>query len=132
MKAGGVVKMGLTGFPPTTFQALGAVQAVAPKVIAGGISGVVWRDFSPNNPTDTTSVLSGEDGYPQLHLSLVNSSGSTVGQHDHQPGRVVQLLAAWVPAPSTSASSVVQFHARFRRRRCRDFLVGRPIADAYR
>ena len=85
VKAGGVVKIGLTGFPPTTFQALGAVQAVAPKVVAGGISGLVWRDFSPNNPTDTTSVLSGEDGYPQLHLSLVNSSGSTVASTTTDP-----------------------------------------------
>ena len=33
------------------------------------VSGLVWRDFSPNNPTDTTSVLSGEDGYPQLCIS---------------------------------------------------------------
>jgi alpha-glucoside transport system permease protein len=85
VKAGGVVKMGLTGFPPTTFQALGAVQAVAPKVVAGGVSGLVWRDFSPNNPTDSTSVLSGEDGYPQLHLSLVNSSGSTVASTTTSP-----------------------------------------------
>lgn len=78
VKAGGTVEMGLTGFPPSTFQALGAVQAVAPKPVASGVSGLVWRDFSPNNPTNSTSVLSGEDGYPLLHLSLVNSSGSTV------------------------------------------------------
>ncbi len=46
---------------------------------------MVWRDFSPNNPTDATSVLSGEDGYPQLHLSLVNSSGSTVASTTTNP-----------------------------------------------
>ncbi len=39
---------------------------------------MVWRDFSPNNPSDTNSVLSGEDGYPLLHLALVNSQGATV------------------------------------------------------
>jgi alpha-glucoside transport system permease protein len=78
VSAGQTVKLGVTGFPPTTFQALGAQQAVAPKAVAGAISGVVWRDFSPNNPTNTSSVLSGEDGYPLLHLSLLNSKGSGV------------------------------------------------------
>jgi alpha-glucoside transport system permease protein len=78
VSAGGTIKMGLTGFPPTTFQALGARQAVPPKPVAGTVTGLVWRDFSPNNPTDTTSVLSGEDGYPLLHLALVNSHGATV------------------------------------------------------
>ncbi len=76
--AGGTVRIGLTGFPPTTFQALGAGQAVSPKPVAGAITGLVWRDFSPNNPTNTTSVLAGEDGYPLLHLALVNSQGATV------------------------------------------------------
>jgi alpha-glucoside transport system permease protein len=78
VSAGQTVRMGVTGFPPTTFQALGAQQAVAPKPVAGAISGVVWRDFSPNNPSDTKSVLSGEDGYPLLHLSLLNSKGGGV------------------------------------------------------
>jgi alpha-glucoside transport system permease protein len=76
--AGGTIKIGLTGFPPTTFQALGAQQAVAPKSVAGSVTGLVWRDFSPNNPTNTTSVLSGEDGYPLLHVALVNSQGANV------------------------------------------------------
>ena len=76
--AGGTVKMGLTGFPPTTFQALGARQAVLPKPMKGAVVGVIWRDFSPNNPTDTSGILSGEYGYPLLHISLVNSHGSPV------------------------------------------------------
>jgi alpha-glucoside transport system permease protein len=77
VSAGQTVSLGLTGFPVTTFQALGAQQAVAPKPIAGAISGVVWRDFSPNSPSNTSSVLSGEDGYPLIHLSLLNSKGGT-------------------------------------------------------
>ncbi len=76
--AGGTIRMGLTGFPPTTFQALGAQQAVLAKPATGAVTGLVWRDFSPNNPTNTTSILSGEDGYPLLHVALVNSQGATV------------------------------------------------------
>jgi alpha-glucoside transport system permease protein len=78
VSAGGTVKMGLTGFPPTTFQAVGAKPAVEPKPVSGAISGVVWRDFSPNNPSNTSSVLPGEDGYPMMHLSLLNSKGGSV------------------------------------------------------
>jgi alpha-glucoside transport system permease protein len=76
--AGGTLRMGLTGFPPTTFQALGAQPAVLPRPVAGGVTGLVWRDFSPNRPTNATSVLAGEVGYPLLHLALVNSHGTTV------------------------------------------------------
>lgn len=78
VKAGEDLKLGLTGFPATTFQALGARQAVLPKPVRGAVSGVVWRDFSPNNPTNTRSVLAGEDGYPLLHLSLLDAQGSSV------------------------------------------------------
>lgn len=76
--AGGTVKIGLTGFPTSTFTLLGARQAIAPKSVPGAISGVVWRDFSPNNPTDTSGVLKGEAGFPSLHLNLLNSSDRTV------------------------------------------------------
>ncbi|HXW82295.1 MAG TPA: ABC transporter permease subunit, partial [Acidimicrobiales bacterium] len=76
VRAGGAVEMGLTGFPPSTFQALGARQAVAPKAVNGAVNGVVWRDFSPNNPTNTSSILAGEDGYPLLHLSLIGAAGT--------------------------------------------------------
>ncbi|HTT92065.1 MAG TPA: ABC transporter permease subunit [Acidimicrobiales bacterium] len=78
VNAGSAVKIGLTGFPPTTFQALGARQAVLPKPAKGDIVGVVWRDFSANNPTNTSSILPGEDGYPLMHLSLLNTHGSPV------------------------------------------------------
>jgi alpha-glucoside transport system permease protein len=76
--AGGTVKLGLTGFPPTTFQVLGAQQALPPKPVARAVTGLVWRDFSPNNPSNSTSVLAGEDGYPLLHVALVDSHGATV------------------------------------------------------
>jgi alpha-glucoside transport system permease protein len=79
VSGGQTVRLGLTGFPPTTFQALGAQQAGVPQAHqAGAISGVVWRDFSPNNPTNTSSVLSGEDGYPLLHLSLLRQQWQRV------------------------------------------------------
>jgi alpha-glucoside transport system permease protein len=78
VSAGETAKIGLTGIAPTTFQALGAGQAVLPKAVKGAISGLVWRDFSASNPTDTGAVLKGEAGYPLLHLSLLNSKGSSV------------------------------------------------------
>lgn len=78
VRAGETVKMGLTGFPTTTFQALGAQPAVTPKPVAGAVTGLVWRDFSTTDPTNTTSVLKGEVGYPLMHVALVDSSGSTV------------------------------------------------------
>lgn len=76
--AGGTVEMGLTGFPTSTFTLLGARQATPPKSVPGAVSGLVWRDFSPSDPTDTTAVLKGEAGYPDLHLDLLNSGGSKV------------------------------------------------------
>lgn len=75
---GQTVKLGLTGFSATTFQALGAKQAVKPLPTKGAITGVIWRDFSPNNPTDTSAVLPGEDGYPIMHITLLNASGASV------------------------------------------------------
>jgi alpha-glucoside transport system permease protein len=78
VRAGETVRIGLTGVPPATFQALKAQQALLPKPVKGAVTGLVWRDFSPSNPTNTSGVLSGEYGYPLLHLSLLNAHGSSV------------------------------------------------------
>ena len=79
VSAGGTARIGLTGLSPTTLQALNAQQAVLPKAVAGAVTGLVWRDFSPNDPTNSSAVLSGEQGFPLMHVSLLNSSGHSVG-----------------------------------------------------
>lgn len=76
--AGGTVKMGLTRISSVTLQTLDAKAPVAPRALAGGITGLVWNDFSTAQPSNTTSIVPGELGLPNLRLSLVSSTGSTV------------------------------------------------------
>ncbi|MGO9964894.1 MAG: carbohydrate ABC transporter permease [Acidimicrobiales bacterium] len=78
VSAGGTVRMGLTGVSPDTLTVLGARQARLPAASAGAVTGLVWRDFSPSNPSNISGVLAGEDGFPNLHLALLASNGSTV------------------------------------------------------
>ena len=78
VKAGGTVKMGLTGVNPDTLTVLGARQARPPAPFAGAVTGLVWRDFSVSNPSNVSGVLPGEDGFPDLHVSLLRRDGSTV------------------------------------------------------
>jgi alpha-glucoside transport system permease protein len=75
---GGTVMMGLTRISAVTLQTLGATTPIAPQKIAGGISGLVWNDFSPSQTSNTTTIVSDEHGLPNLRLSLVSSTGSTV------------------------------------------------------
>lgn len=75
---GGTVMMGLTRISSVTLETLGATTPVAPQKIAGGISGLVWNDFSPLQTTNTTTIVSDEHGLPNLRLSLVSSNGSSV------------------------------------------------------
>jgi len=77
-RAGGTVKMGLTGVNPDTLTVLGARQARLPVPVGGAVSGLVWRDFSISNPSNISGVLPGEEGFPNLNLALVRSNGSTV------------------------------------------------------
>jgi alpha-glucoside transport system permease protein len=75
---GDTVMMGLTRISAVTLQTLGATTPVAPQKMAGGISGLVWNDFSPLQTTNTTTIVSDEHGLPNLRLSLVSSNGSSV------------------------------------------------------
>ncbi len=77
-RAGGTINIGLEDVSPATLALLKAQKAVKPQPMSGAITGVVWRAFSPTDPTDKTAVLPGELGLPVLHLSLVNSQGSSV------------------------------------------------------
>lgn len=76
LEPGGVAPLGLTGIrtsdvPPD------AVQAVVPEALAGGITGVVWRDFTPGGGTPG-QVDKGELGLPGVSVELRDESGRTV------------------------------------------------------
>ncbi len=76
VRAGGTVRMGLTGVDPDTLTVLGARPARLPTPSAGAVTGLVWRDFSVSNPSNVSGVLPGEDGFPNLHLALLRSDGN--------------------------------------------------------
>jgi alpha-glucoside transport system permease protein len=73
---GGVARLGLTGIAPTEVPS-SAVQAVDPKPVANGITGVVWRDFKPGGGK-TGVVEKGELGLPGVTVELKNASGKKV------------------------------------------------------
>jgi alpha-glucoside transport system permease protein len=68
--------LGLTGIPPDEVPA-GAVQAVVPEPLQGGIVGVVWRDFKPGGGTPG-EVESDELGIPGATVELRNAGGDAV------------------------------------------------------
>jgi alpha-glucoside transport system permease protein len=74
---GQTVALGLTGIPPEQVPS-GAKQAVAPKAVANGIAGVVWRDFKPGGGTPG-KVESGEVGLPGVKVVLRDASGKSAG-----------------------------------------------------
>src|SRR5262245_47179061 len=76
LKPGDVARLGLTGIPPDALPA-SAEQAVDPKPVTGGISGVVWRDFKPGGGTPG-KVEQGELGLPGVAVELRHSGGGTV------------------------------------------------------
>jgi alpha-glucoside transport system permease protein len=78
VKAGGTVRLGLTGVSPNTLSVQGARPARVPSPTPGAVTGLVWRDFSVSNPSNVTGVYPDEDGFPTLHLALLRSDGSTV------------------------------------------------------
>src|SRR5919201_1947005 len=73
---GGVARLGLTGIASSETPS-GAVQAVDPKPLANGISGVVWRDFKPGGGK-TGVVEQGELGLPGVTVVLKDASGKKV------------------------------------------------------
>jgi alpha-glucoside transport system permease protein len=73
---GGVAKLGLTAISPDEVPD-DAVQAVVPEPLQGGITGVVWRDFSPGGGTPG-EVEDQELGIPGVTVELRSSDGGTV------------------------------------------------------
>jgi len=72
--AGGTLQLGLTGISPTSLPP-GAQAARPPSAVAGAVSGVVWRDFSPGGHIGV--IDPGEKGLPGVRLTLVGSDGHT-------------------------------------------------------
>jgi alpha-glucoside transport system permease protein len=79
VRPGSTIRLGLSGFALTALQMLGAKPAALPASVPGAITGLVWRDFSPAHPNSTGQVFPDEDGLPALHVTLLSSSGSSVG-----------------------------------------------------
>jgi alpha-glucoside transport system permease protein len=73
---GDVARLGLTGFSPDEMPE-DAAQAVQPEPLQGGITGVVWRDFSPGggNPGE---VEDQELGIPGVTVELRSADGETM------------------------------------------------------
>jgi alpha-glucoside transport system permease protein len=76
LRPGGVARLGLTGIAATEVPS-GAVQAVDPKPVANGITGVVWRDFKPGGGK-TGVVEKDELGLPGVTVELKDASGKKV------------------------------------------------------
>jgi alpha-glucoside transport system permease protein len=83
IQPGDVAQLGVTGIresdvPPD------AVQAVVPEAKAGGITGVVWRDFKPGG--GKPGVLEkGELGLPGVTVELRGENGSRVERTTTEP-----------------------------------------------
>ena len=72
---GDVPQLGLTGIPQPEIPG-DAEQAVVPEPLQGGITGVVWRDFSPGGGTPG-EVESEEVGLPGVTVELRDAQGGT-------------------------------------------------------
>ena len=73
LEPGGVAQLGLTGIRTSEVPA-DAEQAVVPEALAGGITGVVWRDFKPGGGTPG-EVEEGELGLPGVIVELRDDGG---------------------------------------------------------
>lgn len=76
--AGDTVELGLIGINATALQVVGAQTAVPPSPSSGGITGLVYRDFSPSHPTVRGQVFPDEVGLPGLRLTLLRGDGTSV------------------------------------------------------
>ena len=103
LEPGGTATLGLTGIPPEDVPG-DAAQAVAPKPVANGITGVVWRDFKPGGGMPG-KVEQGELGLPGMTIRLRDSSGGSAGSTtseddgtfeftDLEPGRYTVAIGA--------------------------------------
>ncbi|CAN5687052.1 sugar ABC transporter permease [soil metagenome] len=78
LESGGVAQLGLTGIRSSDVPA-DAEQAIVPEALAGGITGVVWRDFKPGGGT-AGEVEAEELGLPGLTVELRDEAGRSVAE----------------------------------------------------
>jgi alpha-glucoside transport system permease protein len=83
LQPGGVAKLGLTGIRTADVPA-DAVQAVLPEALSGGITGVVWRDFTAGGGTPGT-LDEGELGLPGVTVELRDEGGRVVVSTSAEP-----------------------------------------------
>jgi alpha-glucoside transport system permease protein len=76
LAAGDVAQLGLTGIRSSDVPA-DAQQAVVPEALAGGITGVVWRDFKPGGGVPG-QVEEEELGLPGITVELRDEDGRPV------------------------------------------------------
>jgi alpha-glucoside transport system permease protein len=76
LEPGGVAPLGLTGIRVSDVPA-DAEQAVVPEALSGGITGVVWRDFTVGGGAPGV-VDEGEVGLPGVTVELRNEGGRAI------------------------------------------------------
>jgi len=83
IQPGEVAQLGLTAIRESEVPE-GAEQAVVPEPLAGGITGVVWRDFKPGGGTPGR-LEQGELGLPGVTVELRDDGGSQVAETKTEP-----------------------------------------------
>jgi alpha-glucoside transport system permease protein len=83
IQPGEVAQLGLTAIREDDVPE-GAEQAVVPEPLAGGITGVVWRDFKPGGGTPGR-LEEGEVGLPGVTVELRDEGGSQVADTKTEP-----------------------------------------------
>jgi alpha-glucoside transport system permease protein len=76
LQPGSVARLGLTGIRVSEIPE-DAEQAVVPEALSGGITGVVWRDFTPRGGTAGVVDLD-EQGLPGVTVELREEGGRVV------------------------------------------------------
>ncbi len=80
---GDTATLGLTAIPTANVPE-DAVQAVEPEPLEGGITGVVWRDFSPGGG-EAGVVEPGEQGLPGVVVELRDQGGGVLSTAETEP-----------------------------------------------
>jgi alpha-glucoside transport system permease protein len=80
---GDVAQLGLTGIRSSDVPD-DAAQAVVPEALAGGITGVVWRDFKPGGGTPG-QIEEEELGLPNITVELRDANGGRVANTTSEP-----------------------------------------------
>jgi alpha-glucoside transport system permease protein len=83
IQPGSVARLGLTAIREDDVPE-GAEQAVVPEPLAGGITGVVWRDFKPGGGTPGR-LEEGELGLPGVTVELRDEGGGQVAETKTEP-----------------------------------------------